>query len=305
MDDPKDSMGAGFEAEPPFVSVIVPHYRDLPGLDRCLAALGGQTYPSGAYEIIVADNNSPEGREAVEGVVRGRARLVIVTEKGAGPARNGGVALATGQILAFTDSDCIAEPGWLKAGVEALRRGDFVGGKVEVLIETPGAPRPTEAFEAVFAFNNRRYVEQVGFTVTANLFCRAAVFAVVGGFRVGVSEDLDWSHRARAAGFRIVYAPLAVVGHPARRSWNELIAKWERLNAEAFGLSAAKPGHALRWLGRSLLLPLSAVVHTPRVVASPALSTWPQRFGALGVLYRLRLWRLMNALSLLTKAEPS
>ena len=298
-------MDADAEAAPPFVSVIVPHYHDLPGLARCLAALERQTYPSDRYEVVVADNNSPEGRDALEAVVGARARLVIVPEKGAGPARNGGVAAASGEVLGFIDSDCIAEPGWLQAGVEALRHGDLVGGKVEVLIETPGAPRPTEAFEAVFAFDNQRYVERLGFTVTANLFCPASLFRRVGGFRVGVPEDLEWSHRARAAGFRLVYAPLAVVGHPARRTWSELVGKWKRLNAEAFGLSAAQPGGSLRWLLRSLLLPVSAVVHTPRVIASPALTSWSQRYAALSVLYRLRLWRLADALSLLDTARPS
>jgi cellulose synthase/poly-beta-1,6-N-acetylglucosamine synthase-like glycosyltransferase len=305
MDDPEDRKDADAEADPPFVSVIVPHYHDLPGLARCLAGLERQTYPSDRYEVVVADNNSPEGRDALEAVVGARVRLVIVPEKGAGPARNGGVAAAFGEILAFIDSDCIAEPGWLRAGVEALRHGDLVGGKVEVRIETPGAPLPTEAFEAVFAFNNQRYVERLGFTVTANLFCPASLFRQVGGFRVGVPEDLEWSRRARAAGFRLVYAPLAVVGHPARRTWSELVGKWKRLNAEAFGLSAAQPGGSLRWVLRSLLLPVSAVVHTPRVITSPALTTWSQRRAALAVLYRLRLWRLADALSLLETARPS
>ena len=290
-------------ADLPFASIIVPHYHDLDGLARCLAALDAQTYPAARFEIVVADNASPEGREAVEAAVRGRARLVIVPERGAGPARNGAVAVAGGDVLAFIDSDCVPEPDWLRAGVEALRRGDFAGGRVRVLIETPGRPRPTEAFEAVFAFDNRRYVEKMGFTVTANLFCPRALFAKVGGFRVGVSEDLDWSLRARAAGFQIVYAPLAVVGHPARRSWEDLIAKWRRLNAETFGLSAGRPGRSLRWILRSLLLPASALAHTPRVIASPALTSWPQRWAALGVLYRLRLWRLIDALSLVGPAR--
>ena len=293
--------GAGL----PLVSVIVPHYHDLGGLGRCLAGLAAQTYRADRFEIVVADNASPEGREAVEAIVAGRARLVVVPEKGAGPARNGGVAVAGGDVLAFIDSDCVPEPDWLRAGVEALDRGDFAGGRVRVLIETPGKPRPTEAFEAVFAFDNRRYVESMGFTVTANLFCPRALFSKVGGFRVGVSEDLEWSLRARACGYRIVYAPLAVVGHPARRSWDELIAKWRRLNAETFGLSAGRPGRSLRWILRSLLLPASALAHTPKVIASPALTSWPQRWAALGVLYRLRLWRLIDALSLVGPARRS
>jgi len=299
MSPVKQAKEAGTEPAAPFVSIVMPHYHDLVGLDLCLSALERQTYPRDRFEIVVADNASPEGRQAVEAAIRGRARLVVVTEKGAGPARNGGVADASGEILAFIDSDCVARPEWLAAGVEALGRGDLAGGRVEVLVEDRRKLRPTEAFELVFAFDNRRYVERLGFTVTANLFCPASLFAKVGGFRVGVSEDLEWSHRARAAGFTLIYAPQAVVGHPARRTWGELIHKWRRLNSETYALSAGRRGRALKWLVRSLLLPASAVAHTPRVVRSPALTTWAERRAALGVLYRLRFWRLGHALSLL------
>jgi GT2 family glycosyltransferase len=213
------------------------------------------------------------------------------------------VAAAKGEVLAFIDSDCIAEPAWLQEGVAALAQGDFAGGRVRVLIEHPGAPRPAEAFETVFAFDNERYVRRLGFTVTANLFCAKSLFDRVGPFKVGVSEDLEWSHRARDAGFRIVYAPLAVVGHPARKSWAELVNKWTRLNAESYGLSAGRRGRSLRWLLRTLLLPVSAVIHTPKVIASPTLTSWSQRRAALGVLYRLRLWRFVDALRLLTTSE--
>jgi glycosyltransferase involved in cell wall biosynthesis len=76
----------------PKVSVIIPHYRDLARLDKCLTALGRQTYPRDCIEIIVADNASPEGETAVAAAIAGRSRLVVVREKGAGLARNGGVA---------------------------------------------------------------------------------------------------------------------------------------------------------------------------------------------------------------------
>ena len=284
----------------PFVSVIVPHYRDFERLALCLEALETQTYPPDRFEIIVADNNSPEGEAALTAAIQGRARQVVVQEKGAGPARNGGVALARGEILAFIDSDCIPAPEWLAEGVRALASGDFVGGRVRVKVEREDAPRPVEAFEAVFAFDNERYVKQLGFTVTANLFCPRALFDQVGGFRVGLSEDLDWSHRARAAGGRLIYAESAVVAHPARASWDDLIRKWKRLNAETFALHEGRRGHKLRWILRSSLLPASALAHTPKVLASPALSSWRQRRDALSVLYRLRFWRLIDAIGLLT-----
>lgn len=280
------------------VSVIVPHYHDLPALDHCLSALVAQVFPQ-PFEIVVADNTSPEGYEAVAAAVAGRAKLVVVEDRGAGPARNGGVAASTGDLLAFTDSDCVPAPDWLSRGLAALARGDLVGGRMSVLIEEVGNPRPEEAFEQVFAFDNERYIKNLGFTVTANLFCRREVFDKIGGFRVGMSEDLEWCQRAGAAGYLLIYEPLAVVGHPARRTWEELRSKWRRLSAETFALTADRPMGSLRWLLRSLLLPVSALAHTPKVLSSPALTSWPQRLSALGVLYRLRFWRLSDAIVLL------
>jgi glycosyltransferase involved in cell wall biosynthesis len=290
-------------SEAPKVSVVVPHYRDLTGLDLCLAALGRQTYPRDAIEIIVADNASPEGEAAVAQTIAGRAKLVVVTEKGAGPARNGGVAAATGEILAFTDCDCQPEAAWVAEGVRALAEADFVGGAMKVLVDDPARLTPAEAFERVFAFDNETYVNRKGFTVTANLFCPRALFDAVGGFRNGVSEDVEWSQRATAAGRRIGYAPLAVVGHPARRQWSELQAKWRRLNAETYKLQALRPAGRLRWLARALLLPASALVHTPRVLSSRDLDGADQRLAALGMLYRLRFWRFADALRLLGQAK--
>ena len=215
-------MATAADAAGPRVSVVVPHYHDLEGLHRCLKALEDQTFPRDRFEIIVADNGSPEGETAVAEVIAGRARLVTVAERGAGPARNGGVGRARGAVLAFTDSDCIPAPGWLSAGVAALERHDFVGGRMAVLVSDARRPTPTEAFELVFAFDNETYVTRKGFTVSANLFCSRDVFDRVGGFRNGVAEDLDWCLRARAAGFSLGYAAEAVVGHPARRNWPEL-----------------------------------------------------------------------------------
>ena len=287
--------------EKPRVSVVIPHYRDLRGLDLCLTALTRQTYPVDDFEVIVADNNSPEGEAAVAEVIAGRARLIVVREKGAGPARNGGVALARGDILAFIDSDCVAEVEWLAEGVTALADYDFIGGRVTVLVDDPATMSGAEAFERVFAFDFKTYITKKGFTGAGNLFCSRAVFDQVGGFRVGVSEDVEWSHRARGKGLRLGYAPRAIVGHPARRTWDELWGKWRRLNAETYGLYRERPGGDLKWLVRSLALPVSAVLHTPRIFASDQLNTGRQRLAAVGTLFKLRFWRLGDALRLLRR----
>ena len=280
------------------VSVIIPHYRDLQRLRICLERLLKQTFPRDDFEIIVADNGSPEVEE-LKSIVEGKARLVVVKERGAGLARNGGVAVANGKILAFIDSDCQAEPHWLTEGVKALTSYDFVGGRVRVLVEDQARVTPTEAFERVFAFDFKNYVTRKGFAGAGNLFCSQELFQRVGGYRSVVSEDVDWSQRALAAGYRIGYAPNAVVGHPARRTWRELHAKWRRINAEMYHLSAERSAGALWWFLRALLLPASALAHSPRVVFSRELKGLEQRIGALGVLYRLRFWRFGDSIRLM------
>lgn len=283
------------------VSVIVPHYNDPAGLDACLVALTSQSVAPD--EIVVADNNSPQGEAEIARVIAGRARLVVVTEKGAGPARNGAVAACSGQVLAFTDSDCIPEPTWLAEGLAKLEHFDLVGGAMCVLVREEAHMTAVEAFERVFAFDNRYYVERKGFSVTANLFCRKSTFDAVGGFRVGVPEDLDWCHRARAAGYSIGYAPKAVVGHPARRTWSEIVRKWARLNEEAFGLQSTQKFGRLKWLIKSLVMPASAVVHSLHPLTTPKLRRGRDRLGALAMLYGLRLWRSADALRLLVRSH--
>ncbi|HEY5106430.1 MAG TPA: glycosyltransferase [Caulobacteraceae bacterium] len=287
----------------PTVSVIVPHYRDLKALAVCLETLRRQTYPASKVEIIVADNASPEGETAIARAIGDGARLVIVAERGAGPARNGGVAVATGEILAFIDSDCQAEPEWLAEGVKALADYDFVGGRVKVLVDDPRKMSPAEAFERVFAFDFETYITRQGFTGSGNLFCPRTVFEAVGGFLAGVSEDVEWSQRARSRGFRLGYAPRAIVGHPARRTWGDLREKWRKTNLETYGLIRRRGGGRLRWLARNLVVPLSAVVHTPRVLFSHELNTVEQRLSGLAMLYWLRCWRLGDALRLVFAGE--
>ena len=278
----------------PAASVIVPHYNDLAALDACLRALEAQTYPRGQFEIVVADNHSPCGIDAVREIIAGRAKLVNVSEQGAGPTRNGGAAAASGKLLAFTDCDCLPEPGWLGAGLAALDRAEIVGGKMTVLVDRSRPLTAAEAFELVFAFDNRTYVEAKDFTVTANLFVRKADFERVGGFRVGVSEDQEWCLRAKRMGLRIAYADDAVVGHPARRTWGDFLKKWRRLVAEQYQITREWPFGRLRWMIKTWALPFSIIAHVPRVLASNRIDAGSKP-KALVALARIRLWRFAEA----------
>jgi GT2 family glycosyltransferase len=281
------------------VSVVIPHYNDLAGLSACLDALARQSVSTGTFEIVIADNRSPCGIAAVEAVAGARARVVDAPDRGAGSARNAGVAASSGRVLAFTDSDCVPAPGWLAAGLAALEQADAVGGRMTVSVGDEARMSGAEAFERVFAFNNRAYVEIKGFSVTANLFTRREVFDAVGPFRSGVSEDVDWCHRAAAKGYRLVYAADAVIAHPARANWGELKRKWRRINAERFQLEASGTAGKLRWAATNLSLPLSILAHLPKVAKSPDLPGARTKLRALAMLARLRLWRMAHGLGLL------
>jgi len=270
----------------PLVSVIIPHLNDTENLNRCLALLGRQAFPPQSLEIIVVDNGSSTGFESICALVGTRAKAVRASNRGAGPARNAGVAASRGAYLAFLDSDCRPEPDWIAEGFASLKENDVVGGSIRVDVEDAAAMTPTEAFEVVFAFRNAMYIRSKGFTVTASMFVRRAVFDAVGPFRVGVSEDVDWCHRARKMGYRLGYAPKAVVGHPARRTWAELKRKSDRLVSEAYALYREARYGRVQWFAWAWLGLVSIVPHFVYVLATGKLHGFRNRLSAAGMLCR-------------------
>ena len=98
------------------VSVIVPHLDDYDNLDTCLRLLQAQSFPGDRTEIIVVDNGSWRGIDAVRRIVGSRGQVIEAAERGAGPARNAGVRASRGDALAFIDSDCRPDERWLEEG---------------------------------------------------------------------------------------------------------------------------------------------------------------------------------------------
>lgn len=273
----------------PALAVIIPHHADAARLARCLAALMPQ---AGAdTEVVVVDNASPETPADVCAAHPG-VRLVIEPQKGAAHARNRGVVATAAPVIAFLDCDCVPAPDWLAAARAAAGRGDVVGGRIDVFDETPPPRSGAQAFETVFAFDNRGYVLRKGFSVTANLVTRRAVMAATGPFVHGLSEDLDWCRRATARGFRLVYDDALRVAHPTRGDWPALVRKWRRLTDEGFGVNGATPRRRAVWAVRALAMPASILAHAPRVLAHPALAGPGERARALATLARLRLARM-------------
>lgn len=95
-------------------SVIVPVHNTAAHLEHCIAALREQDYPQSQYEILLVDNNSTDGSAAILARARG-IRALSESKQGSYAARNRAAREARGSILAFTDSDCAPDPGWLRA----------------------------------------------------------------------------------------------------------------------------------------------------------------------------------------------
>src|SRR5260370_29833138 len=181
-----------------------------------MRVLGGQWLPPSQFEIVVADNSSRCGLEEVERVCGGLARVVAAPTQGAGAARNVAVEASRGRVLAFIDSDCRPTPTWLENGLAALSGAQIVGGQVDVDVEDPAHPTAVEAFEKVFAFNFKRYIQELGFSGSGNMFVSREIFDRVGGFRGHVAENADWGRRAWSASYPFPCAPTVVDAHPPR-----------------------------------------------------------------------------------------
>lgn len=275
-------------AEHPGFAIIIPHYNDHARLERCLTALVQNDLSGG--EVVVADNGSDPPLDRI--ATRFPAiRFVTEPARGAAAARNRGVTETIAPLLFFLDADCVPAPDWVATARQVSRPGMVIGGRIDVFDEGAGPRSGAQAFETVFAFNQRAYVRDKGFSVTANLLTTRAVFQAVGPFVAGLSEDVEWCHRATAAGFPLVYEDMLRVQHPSRGDWPALRKKWRRMTDEGFGSAGQNLSGRLRWAAKALMMPVSILVHLPKVLRHPALRDGRERMRCAGVLARLRLTR--------------
>lgn len=268
-------------------SIIIPHYRDMERLDRCLVALAPQV---SGLDVVVVDNDSGMDFTAIK-AAHPWARIVTEPEKGAAAARNRGVRETSSETLLFIDADCVPAPDWVVQSLAALPKGDIVSGRVDTFDEGTGPRTGAQAFETVFAFRQKLYIEKLGFAVTANLATTRRVFEAVGDFRVGLSEDKDWCQRAVRAGFSLLYVDAMAVSHPTRSDWPALRKKWLRMTEESFALHLANGGSRGSWALRAVAVLLSAVPHSLKVWSSPKLKGAGERLRGTATLFRQRIVR--------------
>ena len=222
---------AYFDADAfPGVSIIIPVYNDQDHVSALLESLLAQDYPKDRTEIMVVDNNSTDSsRDIIQ-----RYPVRFLEEKdiqSSYAARNRGIRAAAHEILAFIDSDCTAVPSWLTEGIRVLRaeHADLAGGKVEFTFASD--PSSAELYDSLMHFNFEKTIAEKKGTGAGNLFARKRTFDRLGLFpAVRSGGDFQWSRRAMENGMKVVFAPGAVVRHPARRL-REILQKQIRTGA--------------------------------------------------------------------------
>lgn len=255
----------------PRVSVIVCVHNGATTLADCLEGLASLEYPD--YEVIVVDDGSFDG--SAEIAAGFECRLIRTENRGLARARNAGLAAATGDIVAYLDSDARPDPHWLKYLAGALNGDEYVGvggpnlacpddGEIaECVANTPGGP--------IHVLLSDRDAEHIP---GCNMAFHKWALEMIGGFdpRFRVAgDDVDVCWRLQERGWKLGFSPAAVVWHHQRSSvrafWRQqfgygraealLEAKWpEKYNAA---------GH-VTWGGRIYgPAPLSALRHASRV----------------------------------------
>lgn len=284
------------------MSVIVPVWNDAARLDGCLRALEAQTYPAHLYEVVVVDNDSAE---AVGPVVArySRARVVREPRPGSYAARNAGLMHTRGEVVAFTDADCLPAPDWVEKGVASLARGgarSVVAGRIEVFARAGGRPNAVEQYETLFALAQGEFVRRYGFGATANLFAWRHAFERAGPFLAEVKSggDLEWGRRAAGCGYSVEYDEEVCVRHPARASLSQLYSKMVRTAGGLHDLKRIK-GRGYLEFDRGLLLELLPPVRAVfRTLREPSLRRRRDRLKVCGVLLFVRYVQAIERLRL-------
>lgn len=217
------------------ISVIIPVYKDKNRLLGLLNSLNSQTLELNKWEVIVV-NNDPEKSLDISALVNPLYKLKILNEKtpGSYAARNKGIKEAKGDILAFTDSDCLPDKNWLLNAYknfekDANRKIGILTGPIPLFFKNPLALSDAEVYEKYTGFTTESYASE-GKAVTANWFSYAAVIHEFGGFNPELKSNGDSELSGKiSTKYSVFFQKDIIVNHPARYTTEELVSKYRRL----------------------------------------------------------------------------
>lgn len=206
----------------PFVSIVIPVRNRPAQIEACLHSLSQLIYPSEKLEIIVVDDASTDNTPQT--VSAFPVRLISLKEnKQASYCRNLAAQKARCDILAFIDSDCLADPLWLQELMPAFKDPSLgaVGGIVGSYFVESALDRYEQVKSSlIVGLRARRSSESEKFfyVPSCNLLARRNLFLKLGGFRedLFVGEDVDFCWRLQDAGHHVEFRPAGRVYHKHR-----------------------------------------------------------------------------------------
>lgn len=198
----------------PSVSVIVPAFNAEATINECVRSLLELRYPRDKLELVVVDNDSRDGTPRALKEYDGRIVLMHERKRGAAAARNTGLADATGEVVAFTDADCVVDPDWMRHLVCPLQ-DPGVGIAGGPILASPTANDVERFGEEIH--DHRRAIEDLRppYAITMSWASRREVLRKLGAFdeRFTRSQDVDLSYRMIQAGYRLAFVSEAIVHH--------------------------------------------------------------------------------------------
>ncbi|MDP9315968.1 MAG: glycosyltransferase [Chloroflexota bacterium] len=204
-------------SDKPACSIIIPSYRSTKTIGACLTALVAQDY-AGPYEIIVVDSSPDETPELVRRMFPAVRLIHLPQQTDPAQARNIGAEHASGDVLAFIDSDCTAGSRWLSQLAATIEEGyDGVGGA------TSNANGDTLVSWAGYMCEFREFLPEgkphdVWNLSLNNVAYRRDSFYAAGCFPVGYfpQEDQVFHATMRELKLRLCFDPGIVVAHMHR-----------------------------------------------------------------------------------------
>ncbi len=209
----------------PKFSVIVPAYNAARTLGDCLRSIFASTYTD--YEVIVVDDCSQDESAAIAAGFP--CRLVCLERnEGASRAKNRGAVEATGDVLFFTDSDCLVPPDALRIIAEDLADSSVAGVVGLLSARLRYADFPSQYKNLWMHFTYLRLPAYVGVFYTSAASARRKIFAELGGFDdnytgASVTEDIELGQRFLTAGHRLLSDKRLQVEHLKQYSLAELL----------------------------------------------------------------------------------
>ena len=199
----------------PLYSIIVPTYNAEGTIETCLSAFKNQSIPKEDYEVIVVDDGSTDGTADI--VKRYPVKYIRQENKGPAAARNNGANHAVGDIILFSDSDCVPDANWVNEMVKPFEDAKVTAVKGAYRNKQKSIVARFAQIEFEERFEMLKKSESIDMVDTYSAGFRKDIFLKMGGFDtsfpVANNEDTELSYRMSRLGLKMVFNPDAIVYH--------------------------------------------------------------------------------------------